>query len=169
MATADTDIGWGNRLARALSYRHDATMAMVAPGYAEYCSTTQRERVARRQEATPLLAGECGPVDWPFNAIGCSLGAVASDFTPYYHRLLDLDGRLRAVASAQWLRDQRAGESGFAFADRPDSMHDPRIHLEGDACARFLSYDARVTRPGEPTWRIPVHAPEACRRDVPTP
>jgi hypothetical protein len=85
-----------------------------------------------------------------------------ASYVDYYHRLLDLDGRLRLASAAAWLRNQPDVDPAVAFEVRPASLRDPRHRLEGPACAPTLHFEARKPRPDAPAWSLPLAPPAHC-------
>lgn len=147
------------RLARHLAYRPEASEALLAPSYDYWCSAAQRERAAARAEARMTAPGRCRADGWLFNYVGCTFAPIAAPTLPgWYPRVLDLDGRLRLVRSAEWLLAQAPAETATAFAQRPVKLRDPRQALEGPRCRPVLRY---LPRAGAP-WRLPLPPPGDC-------
>jgi hypothetical protein len=150
------------RLAGRLAFDAEASAALQAPAYDYWCSAGQRARAAARAEAQMTPPGRCRADGWVFNFVGCTLSQIAAPTLPtWYQRALDLDGRLRLVASVAWLRQQAAADPAASFARRPAGLRDDRHAIEGPRCAAHLVFTARHER-NAPSWRLPLAPPADC-------
>lgn len=155
------------RLARHLVFDAEASAALQAPAYDYWCGAAQRERAAARAEAQMTPPGRCRVDGWAFNFVGCTLSQIAAPTLPtWYQRALDLDGRLRLVASVAWLRQQADADPAASFARRPAGLRDDRHALEGPRCAAHLVFTARHER-SAPRWRLPLAPPADCPAPAP--
>ncbi len=151
---APTDTPWLQSLAPLLENAAH-TRAAMAPIYARYCSDEHRARRQARSDA-PLrpLAPVCPWYDQPFNPVGCLVVAIAMpELDSFWHRVLDLDDRLRLVQVAQWLRSQE-GSRSRALGRLPDNLKFARLVATG-ADEGWIEVDLRLKR-GPGTSRIPI-------------
>jgi hypothetical protein len=133
-------------------------VATVAEAVGPYCMQPHRDRVARR-EATPLLPPDwtpCSTTDQVFDPLGCSfLGIATPAYDDYYKRVLDLDARLKLVASVVWLRGQPAGtDAAASFTARPAALQSPAQPTTIDAAAGVVRLVPLNKAKGD-TWEIP--------------
>jgi hypothetical protein len=144
--------------------RPEPSVAMSAAPFAPYCDAAQQARIAKREEMPVPTMPRCGVDGWIFNYLGCTIVPLASPtYVDYYHRVLDLDGRLRLVAAAAWLRAQAPAQDLAArFERRPESLRDPRDRFEGDDCAPRVRFEARKPRSDAPAWEIPLAPAASC-------
>lgn len=88
-------------LLAVLNNEHDLTRR--APRYAQFCGPQHRQRVLARQPFTAVdeVVKPCGLLSSIVDPVGCNLDfGDSSNFTVYYHRVLDLDAHLNGLASA---------------------------------------------------------------------
>ena len=109
------------------------------------------EQQARASARMPTAAGlpdtgwSCTALERAFDSMGCDVKMPnAQRYRPYYQRALDLDARLRLVASARWLAAQ-AGDADLArrFAERPAEL--------ASVSAQPASFDPATRRLSVPT------------------
>jgi hypothetical protein len=161
MAGAE-DAGALQRAWRRLAFHAEATSALQAPAYDYWCSAAQRAIAASRGPARGAPPGRCDLAGTLFNYAGCALAQHAAPTLPAgYDRVLDLDGRLRLVASAAWLRTQPAVDAA-TFAQRPAALRDARHAFEGPRCAPSLRYAPRAQGTSAPPWRLRLRTPPDC-------
>ena len=137
---------------------------MMARGSRDFCSDAHAGRIARREDMPTHGPIVCALDGWVFNPAGCLLAERDGPpvYADYYHRVLDLDGRLKLATAAAWLRLQ-PGPRAAAFERRPDALRDARHVFAGEACAPRLRYEARKVRAQDPAWEVPVAPPPECR------
>lgn len=148
-----------------LLYRHEPTMALLAPPFARFCDAEHEERIAARVELPPPTPLRCAIDGWIFNYVGCVIAGIASPTLghgDFYHRLLDLDGRLKLASTALWLHRQGDADLAAAFARRPEPLRDIRHRLDGGHCSPTLHFAPRQTRPGAEPWVLPLAPPSGC-------
>lgn len=129
-------------------------IAALAPRYERLCMASASVASSRAPTRVEPNAN-CGAFEYAFDPVGCIfVRQVVPDFTPYIHRVLDLDGRLAMLRTAEWLRTQPGGADA-AFAARPASLrtaHDVEI----DTAAHTLTMTAFDASNAERrTWTIP--------------
>lgn len=166
---------WVHRaLAALVNRRH--VVGVTAEWFAQVCGEANRKRVEHR-DPTPLpnpFEQPCGPTDWAFDPIGCSLLGDVPAYNDYYVRVLDLDGRLKLLQSAIWLRSQPLdGDRAQQFAARPTALqsshHAMTLDLE-HGVLRMKNLEKPGSARGE-TWEIPYRdpAPASAAHDAATP
>lgn len=153
-----------SRAVTGLMFRPEPSVAMSALPFASYCDAAQQARIAQREEMPAPTLPRCAVDGWIFNYLGCTVVPLAGPtYIDYYHRVLDLDGRLRLVATAAWLRAQAPAQDLAArFERRPESLRDPRHRFEGTDCAPRLRFEARKPRSDAPAWEIPLTPAASC-------
>ncbi len=132
---------------------HEATLATVAPAYADMCTLAALPK-AQWSTALPERADGCRWSEAMFNPFGCVLVDIAvPSWADYLLRDRDGEGQLRLLALADWLA--RQPDPAAAFAERPASFR------EFEHAVRFengeLSIDLLKPRDAKtPQWRIPL-------------
>jgi hypothetical protein len=102
--------------------------ALNAQALSPWCSGVQRVRVAARAPPPPKQESEasaCSTSEQVFDPLGCLLAGTSGmghAFGHYYRRVLDLDARLRLVATARWLAAQSDAGRAQRFAGRPAAI-----------------------------------------------
>lgn len=125
---------------------------------APYCQDAQRARIARR-DPTPIIAvPQCAIDGWVFDPVGCVMSRHLNlDYDLFYRRALDLDARLRLVATALSLRTA-ANDAASAFAARGSALDSPAHHFEHLASENKLRMRNLDSARGE-YWEIPLAPP----------
>jgi hypothetical protein len=138
----------------------------MAPSKARFCEAAHEQRILLRVEMPRFTPPRCRVEGWMFNYAGCVLATVASPGpdieAAYYHRLLDLDGRMKLASTAIWLRQQKSGDYAAEFERRPTELRDARHRLGGERCTPTLHFTARQPRPRSEPWLLPLPPPAGC-------
>lgn len=147
-----------------LLWNRDRSVRMVAVACGPYCGQPHRDRVARRSPEPLPAAPGCSLSHWLLDPMGCAtVGNFLPAYDDYYKRVLDLDGRLRLLGTALWLRARSDQDPQAAFAARPPELDSPGHGFTLDAAAgtvRMRPYDQKR---GE-YWEFPFRpAPAAAQ------
>jgi len=138
------------------------TAGAVAPNYAAFCSDAARQRSAQRK---PIPKGEmpavaCAALDWTFDPVGCVVQEKAvPDYSPYYHRILDLDARMKALQTVRWLRTQPQETLPAALAARPANLQTPLQPMVLSDDRQHLTLTLLDTDPRRSKWVLDLPPP----------
>lgn len=134
VAGESSPLGWFGTLFDNPAHRD----AVVARPLARFCSDAHQARVQARL-ATPILqAAGCNMEEWVFDPAGCKLSELMVDYDPYYHRQLDLDGRLRLLNLALRLRGLDAVAAQQAFDQRDADLRSAAHEMSIDTAAQVV-------------------------------
>ncbi|HET9482785.1 MAG TPA: hypothetical protein VFO79_02410 [Xanthomonadales bacterium] len=143
--------------ARLVNRRH--VVHVTAQSFARMCGAPQRERIARRDPSPlPALQG-CSTLDRLVDPVGCEVFMIeVPAYDDYYKRVLDLDARLKLLATAVWLRAQPAdGDRAAQFATRPKTLDSAMHGMTIDTSAGLLRMNNLAPGRGA-VWDIPYGA-----------
>lgn len=112
--------------------------AIVARTLARYCGEAHLARVRARASGPALQPLACSMEEWLFDPPSCLLGDLMVDYDPYYHRQLDLDGRLRLLNLAMHLRGLDADAAERAFAEREASLRSSAHEMQIDSATQVV-------------------------------
>ncbi|TVQ29526.1 MAG: hypothetical protein EA370_14985 [Wenzhouxiangella sp.] len=122
---------------RLFGFRYEPSIALAAPGYAQWCSEEIRDAVAADNPEPELLEPpSLFNLRCLANMQQCWISRMtpASVFRVYHGRHLDYGARMRLLAALLWIQQHSADESlEAAFASLPDRFQSATRPLRLDA------------------------------------